>query len=159
MSLDLSWLSSDGVAGLAVVSWVSGAWLVSGAVSPALRSLVAGAGGSVSGERDEALVAGGDELCPGPSLGETQDASTPGGDQARGHGQQPQVGHPGVLESTDAVFGASTQSVAHLQIGDAAPDGIGGEHGDAPAVVVGDVQLGARMGTFAAGDDAHPGRP
>ena len=78
------------MAGLAVVSWVSGAWLVSGAVSPAFRSLVAGAGGSVSGERDEALVAGGDEICPGPSLGETQDASTPGGDQARGHGQQPQ---------------------------------------------------------------------
>ena len=89
VNLDLSWLSWDGVAGLAVVSWVSGAWLVSGAVSPALRSLVAGAGGSVSGERDEALVAGGDEICPGPSLGETQDASTPGGDQARGHGQQP----------------------------------------------------------------------
>ena len=68
-SLDLSWLSSDGVAGLAVVSWVSDAWLVSGAVSPALRSLVVGAGGSVSGERYEALVAGGDEICPGPSLG------------------------------------------------------------------------------------------
>src|SRR6478672_13398992 len=68
------------------------------AVSPTLRSLVAGAGGSVSGERDEALVAGGDEICPGPSLGETQDASTPGGDQARGHGQQPQsqaFGFPG----------------------------------------------------------------
>ena len=68
-NLDLSWLSSDGVAGLAVVSWVSDAWLVSGAVSPALRSLVVGAGGSVSGERYEALVAGGDEICPGPSLG------------------------------------------------------------------------------------------
>src|SRR6476620_6125900 len=68
------------------------------AVSPGLRSLVAGAGGSVSGERDEALVAGGDEICPGPSLGETPDASTPGGDQARGHGPQPQsqaFGFPG----------------------------------------------------------------
>src|SRR4029077_19541866 len=97
-SLDLSLLSSDGVAGPGVVVLVSGACLVSGAVSRALRSLVAGAGGSVSGERDEALVAGGDELCPGPSLGETQDASTPGGDQARGHGQQPQsqaFGFPG----------------------------------------------------------------
>src|SRR6476620_8941925 len=98
ISLDLSWLRSDGVAWLAVVSGVSGAWLGSGAVSPVLRSLVAGAGGSVSGERDEALVAGGDEICPGPSLGETQDASTPGGDQARGHGPQPQsqaFGFPG----------------------------------------------------------------
>ena len=37
--------------------------------------------------------------------------------------------------------------------------GVGGEAGDPPAVVVGQPQLGAGVGAFAAGDDPHPGRP
>ena len=37
--------------------------------------------------------------------------------------------------------------------------GVGGEHGDPPALVVGDPQLGAGVGTLAAGDHPHPGWP
>src|SRR5258705_656482 len=83
---------------VALASGVFGAWMVPGAVSPVLLVLGGRCGGAVSGERYEALVAFGDEVCPGPSLREAQDASAAGGDQARGHGQQPQsqaFGFPG----------------------------------------------------------------
>ena len=39
------------------------------------------------------------------------------------------------------------------------PAGVGGEHGDPPALVVGDPQLGTGVGAFAAGDDPHPRWP
>ena len=80
-------------------------------------------------------------------------------DLVLGERLQRQVGQAGVLEPTDAVLGACAQSVADFQVGQPPAAGVGGEHGDPPAVVVGDAQLGARMGTFPAGDDPHPRRP
>jgi hypothetical protein len=46
-----------------------------------------------------------------------------------------------------------------LQVGQLPAEGVGGEYGDTPGTVVGDAQLGAGMGSFSAGDDAHAGRP
>ena len=89
------------------------AWVIPGAVSPVLTPVLSGRAGrcqASAARRWWSLVMR----------------------SAQGH----RFGRRSVLESTDAVFGASTQSVADLQIGDAAPDGIGGEHGDAPAVLL-----------------------
>ena len=72
-----------------------------------------------------------------------------------------QVAQAGVLEAADAVLAAGALAVADLEGGQrpAGAAGVGGEAGDPPAVVVGQPQLGAGVGTFAAGDDPHPGRP
>jgi hypothetical protein len=49
--------------------------------------------------------------------------------------------------------------VAELQVGKLAAPGVGGEAGEAVAVDVGEPQLRARVRTFLADDDPHPGRP
>ena len=52
-----------------------------------------------SGQGGQALVAAGDEVGPGPSLREAQDASAAGSDESTGHGQEPQsqaFGFPGL---------------------------------------------------------------
>src|SRR6185312_5026004 len=64
-----------------------------------------------------------------------------------------QVGQAGVLEPADVVLGAGPQPVTDFQVGQPSAAGVGGEYGDAPALLVGDAQLGAGMGTFPAGDD------
>ena len=54
-------------------------------------------------------------------------------------------------------------TVGQLEVGElcsrAAGAGVGRERGDAVPVDVGDAQLGAGVGSFLAGDDAHGGRP
>jgi hypothetical protein len=72
-----------------------------------------------------------------------------------------QVAQAGVVEAADAVFAAGALTVTNLQGGQgpAGAAGVSGDTSDAPAVVVGQPQLGTGMRTLSAGDDPHPGRP
>ena len=66
-------------------------------------------------QRAGGLVGPGQQLGPGEQFGGQLDQFEP--DLVLGERLQRQVGHPGVLETADAVLGACPQSVAHLQVG------------------------------------------
>ena len=71
-----------------------------------------------------------------------------------------QVAQPGVLGGADAVLDVSPQAVPQLEGGDVGVGAVGDEHLMAePFANVEQRELGARVGTFAAGDDPHPVTP
>jgi hypothetical protein len=69
------------------------------------------------------------------------------------------VGQAGVLGGADAVFDAGAGAVLALQGGDVGAGLVGEDGLEAVAVVVGERQLGARMGTLAAHEHPRALRP
>ena len=102
------------------------------------------------------VVGPGQQLCPGHQFVAQGGQLEP--DLVLAERLQRQVGQAGVFESADAVLGASTHPMAYLKVSKTATGGVGGEQGDAPAMGIGDAQLGTGMGPLPAGDHRHPGR-
>ena len=72
---------------------------------------------------------------------------------------QREVRKAGGLGGADAVLDAGALPVAQLKGGEVAVGLVGGEHLEAVAVVVGEAQLGAGVGVFAAAQHAGAHRP
>jgi hypothetical protein len=70
-----------------------------------------------------------------------------------------QVGQAGGLGGADAVLDAGALAVAQLQGGQVGVGLVGEEDLEAVAVVVGEAQLGARVGVFTSADGAGTFRP
>ena len=92
----------------------------------------------------------GQGLGPGQQIGGERDDLDP--EPVLGVAVEGQVPQPGVLQGADAVVAAGALAVPDLECGQrpAGSLGVGGEAGDAPAVVVGQPQLGAGMQALAA---------
>src|SRR5215213_9420608 len=91
----------------------------------------------------------GEVLGPGEQVGGQGDQFQP--DLVGGEVVQRQVAQSGVLQAADPVLGSGPQPVLHLQVGDPAAADVGREQGDAPAVGVGEAQLGSRVRSLTAG--------
>ena len=65
-----------------------------------------------------------------------------------------QVGQPGVFGVADVSFGAAAAAVERFEVGDVGVGAVGDEHLEAVTVDIGEGELRAGVGFFAAGD--HP---
>jgi hypothetical protein len=86
----------------------------------------------------------GDDLAPYLALGEALERAVP---------------QPGVLGAADPILAPGPLPAAELQVSELAASGVGGEGGEAVAVVVGEPQPRAGVRPLLADDDPHPGRP
>src|SRR5437660_5000769 len=99
----------------------------------------------------------GDESRPGQQVVGDEGRDEPGGVESEvGRGE---VGEPGVFGVADQLLGSAPAALQCFEVGDVGAGEVGDEDLEAVAVDVGEGELGAGVGFFAAGDHAGAVRP